>query len=158
MLTNSLLEAIRVVKENERLAADFYGEAAKNTRNEMGRELFKQLRAFEEFHYTRLSILEKNLELKGEFIVYEGREFPLPPTVAPKAVEEPQKQTAIQIVIKAMELEKQAEKAYADLAEQITDPQGHAMFRRLAEEEHKHLQFLGEAYWNMSNFQTWKWA
>jgi rubrerythrin len=158
MLTNNLLEAIRVVKENERLAADFYGEAAKNTRNEMGRELFKQLRAFEEFHYTRLTILEKSLELKGEFIVYEGMEFPLPPTIAPKAVEEPQKQTAIQIVIKAMELEKQAEKAYADLAGQITDPQGHAMFRRLAEEEHRHYRFLAEAYWNLSNFQAWKWA
>jgi rubrerythrin len=57
-----------------------------------------------------------------------------------------------------MELEKKAEKAYADLADQISDQEGHAMFRKLSEEEHKHYRFLNEAYWNLSNFKAWKWS
>ena len=80
METKSLLDAIRVVKENERLAAEFYGNAAKTTGNRMGREVFTQLKEFELFHYGRLTVLEKSLELKGEFIFYEGRDFPQPPT------------------------------------------------------------------------------
>jgi rubrerythrin len=158
MQTTNLLEAIRVVKENERMASEFYANAANTTGSSLGRELFKQLRAFEEFHYARLTVLEKSLELKGDYIVYEGREFPLPPTIAPKAVEEPHHQPVIDIILKAMNLEKQAEKAYADLAAQITDSQGHDMFRKLSEEEHKHYRLLTEAYWNLSNFKAWKWT
>ena len=158
METKSLLDALRVVKENERLAADFYGNAAKTTANRMGKEVFTQLREFELFHYARLTVLEKSLELKGEFIFYEGRDFPQPPTVAPEPTEEPHQQTVIKIILEAMELEKRAEQAYADLAEQITDQEGHDMFKKLSEEEHKHYRFLREAYWNLSNFQAWKWA
>jgi rubrerythrin len=158
METKNLLDAIRVVKENERLAAEFYGKAAETTGNTMGKEVFVQLREFEQFHYARLTVLEKSLELKGEFIFYEGRDFPQPPTIAPEPTEEPHQQTVIKIIVEAMELETKAEHAYADLAEQITDQEGHAMFRRLSEEEHKHYRFLREAYWNLSNFKSWKWA
>jgi rubrerythrin len=62
------------------------------------------------------------------------------------------------IITRALELEKQAEQAYADIADQVTDRQGHAMFLRLSGEEHKHYQILKEAYWNLTNFQQWKWS
>ncbi len=160
MASTNLLEAIGVVKENEWTAQEFYGEAAERTGNEVGRELFTQLREFELYHYARISALEKSLQEKGGFISYEGREFPLPPVIAPKAAEEPppQQQTVINILLQAMELEKQAEKAYADLAQEIADPQGHAMFRQISGEEHNHYRILKEAYWNLSNFKAWKWA
>jgi rubrerythrin len=158
METKNLLDAIRVVKNNEKLAAEFYGNAAKTTGSAMGSELFNQLRDFEQFHFARLTVLEKSLELKGEFIYYEGRDFPLPPTIAPTATEEPHQQPVIHIILEAMELEKKAEKAYADLAAEINDQEGHAMFRKLSEEEHKHYRFLTEAYWNLSNFKAWKWS
>jgi rubrerythrin len=126
----------------------------------VGRELFTQLREFELYHYARISALEKSLQEKGNFISYEGRELPLPPVITPKEAEEPQPQhqTVINIILKAIELEKEAEKAYADLAEEIADPQGHAMFSRLSKEEHNHYRILNEAYWNLSNFKAWKWS
>ena len=55
-------------------------------------------------------------------------------------------------------MEKQAEKAYADLAAQVTDAQGHKMFIRLSEEEHNHYRILNEAYWTMNELGVWKWT
>jgi rubrerythrin len=157
MTSTNLVEAIGVVKENEWTASEFYGDAAEKTGSEIGRELFNQLREFELFHYAHLTALEKSLKEGGNFTYYEGREFPLPPAIAPTADAEPEHQTVINIITRARELEKQAEKAYADLAGQIADPQGHAMFIRLAGEEARHYKILTEAYWNLSNFKTWKW-
>jgi rubrerythrin len=158
MVSTNLLEAIRVVKENEWIASEFYGDAAQKAGSVMGQELFKQLREFELFHYARIAALEKSLEKDDKYIYYEGREFPLPPELEPKAAEEPQHQTLINIINQAMELEKQAEKAYADLADKISDPQGHAMFSQLSGEEHNHYRILKEAYWNLSNFKAWSWS
>jgi rubrerythrin len=158
MSTPSLLEAIRVVKENEQKASVFYANAAKNTASPIGRHLFEQLKEFELFHYARLAALEQSLLEKDDFIYYEGKTFPLPPTIEPKPVEDPQHQTTVNIISEAMELEKQAEKAYSDLAGEITDPKGHEMFRKLSEEEHNHYRILNEAYWNLNNFRIWKWS
>jgi rubrerythrin len=157
MSTTNLLEAIRVVKENEKIAAERYANAANNLRNPIAKELFEQLSKFEKFHYERIDTLEKSLEKKGNFITYEGKEFPLPPIFEIKAAEEPDQKSAVQIVSEAMELEIQTEKAYADLAAQITDPQGHEMFNRLSEEEHTHYRILREAYWTLTNLRVWKW-
>ncbi len=76
MNTQSLLDAIRVVKENERKAADFYAEAATKTANPVGRELFEQLSQFEEYHFARLTALEKTLEADGKFINSRGTRVP----------------------------------------------------------------------------------
>ena len=158
MNTTSLLEAIRVVKENERVASEFYSNAAKTTGSQVGKELFVQLAQFEKFHFERVSDLEKSLQLKADFIVYEGKDFPLPPAFGPKAVGEPQHQPVMSIIAEAVKLEKQAEQTYADLAAEISDPQGHAMFKKLSEEEHNHYRLLNEAYWNLTNFKEWKWS
>lgn len=158
MVSTSLLEAIRVAKENEKVASDFYANAAKTAGSQMGRQLFEQLAEFEQYHYARLTVLEQSLADKDNFIYYEGKEFLLPPKLEPKAAEEPQHQTLVNIINQAMELEKQAEKAYADLADKISDPQGHAMFSKLSGEEHNHYRILKEAYWSLSNFKAWKWS
>jgi rubrerythrin len=62
------------------------------------------------------------------------------------------------IIVQAMDLEKQAEKAYADLAGQTTDPQGIKMFIRLSEEEHNHHRILLDTYWSLNNLGTWTWS
>ena len=46
MNTPNLLDAIRIVKENERLAKDMYASAARKI-NTLGRELFERLSEFE---------------------------------------------------------------------------------------------------------------
>jgi rubrerythrin len=136
----------------------FRSNAAKKAGQKAGQDLFIQLSEFEQFHYAKLTILEKSLGDKGEFVAYEGRKFPVPPKLGPKSVDEPNHQTVINIINQAMELEKLAERTYADLAAQISDEQGHDMFIRLSEEEHKHYRILNDAYWSLSNMKGWRWG
>ncbi len=152
----NLLDAIRVVKENERIASERYAEAAKIL-PQVGKELFIQLSEFEKFHYERLTALEKSLVEKGDFVKYEGKEFPLPPIFEIKAAENPNKKSTMQIISEAMKLEEQAERAYAKLAAQITDPEGHEMFIRLSKEEHHHYRLLSEAYMSLNSSGRWEW-
>jgi len=158
MSAPNLLDAIRVVKENERIASESYANAAKNLRNPYGMQLFEQLSVFEKYHYELLTTLEKSLEGSGDFIDYAGKEFPLPPVFEIKAAKEPDTKSAIDIVSEAMELEIQAEKAYADLAAATTDPQGQKMFSRLSGEEHNHYLILTDAFWKLSNLGEWTWS
>ena len=158
MSNTNLLDAIRIVKENERIAAETYASNAKNISNPLGRQLFEQLSEFEKFHFAKISELEKSLAEKGAFISYDGKNFPLPPVFEVKAAQETDRKSAASIVLDAIDLEKRTEKTYADLAEQISDPEGHAMFSRLSEEEHKHYLLLREAYWTLSNLGVWKWS
>jgi rubrerythrin len=158
MSKTNLLDAIRVVKENERNAAETYANAAEKIINPFGKDLFEQLSKFEQFHLEMISALEKSLTERGVFLAYEGKDFPLPPIFEIKAAQETHRKSAISIVIDAIDLERQAEKAYADLAIQVADSEGHAMFTRLSEEEHNHYLILSEAYWSLSNYGVWKWS
>ena len=158
MTIPNLLDAVRVVKENERRATQNYAEAAKNTDNPLGKTLFEELSKFEAYHYERLTALEKSLAESGLFIDYQGREFPQPPVLKVQAAKEPNAKSLMTIITQAIDLEKEAEKAYADLASSTTDPLGHEMFTQLSEEEHKHFRLLTDAYWTLSNFGEWKYV
>jgi rubrerythrin len=153
----SLLDAIRIAKENERLASESYANAARKI-NTLGKKLFEQLSEFEKFHYDRLTALETSLQKKGGFINYEGKEFVLPPILEIKFAEEPEHKSLLDIMAEAMKTEWAAEKAYADLAAQLTDPQGHKMFLKLSQEEHKHYEILGEAFVSLNQTGVWKWS
>jgi hypothetical protein len=156
--TTTLLDAIRVVKENERFASKSYAEAAKKIKNPIGYDLFCQLSEFEKYHLKQLIKLEKSLLENGDFINYEGKVFPLPPKFEIEAAKEPDKKSVMAIISEALELEKKAEKAYSDLAAQLGDnSQGHRMFLRLSEEEHNHYRILTEAYWTLNDLGVWKW-
>jgi len=157
MTTSSLLDAIKVVKENERFASASYWAASKKVQSPTGKQVFEELSKFEEYHFDRLSDLEKSLERDGRFIEYEGREFPLPPKLDVPAAKEPDQKSVADIISQAIELEENAQKAYEDLAKQVDDPQGKAMFTRLAAEEHKHYTVLLEAFWSVSYLGDWRW-
>ena len=158
MSNTNILDAIKVVKENERIASETYAQASKNLINPYARQLFEQLSEFEQFHFKMVSALEKSLIEKGAYLSYAGKDFPLPPIFEIKAAQEANKKSAVSIVLDAIELERQAEKTYTDLAGQVADPEGHAMFSRLAEEEHKHYRILQDAYWSLNNMSVWKWS
>jgi rubrerythrin len=149
-----LLDAIRIVKENERMAYESYANAAKIVTS-LGKKIFEQLSEFEKYHYEILSALEKSLEDSGEFINYQGKEFILPPQLVIKFAEEPDHRSILNIISESMKLEKQAQKAYADLAAQLTDPQGKKMFTRLSEEESKHYDLLSDAYASLNQTGVW---
>mgnify|MGYP001247309383 CR=1 FL=1 len=157
MNTSSLLDAIRVVKENERFASASYWEAARKIQHPAGKFVFEELSRFEQYHYERLTNLERALEYEGHFIEYEGKEFPLPPALEVPAVKDPDQKDVLTIINQAIELEENAKKVYAELADQIDDPQGKQMFKRLADEEYKHFMLLIEAYWSVSYLGDWRW-
>jgi rubrerythrin len=156
--TTNLLDAIQVVKENEKNATEKYAEAAKGLVNPLARELFVQLSEFERFHLAKLTALEKSLQESGKYIQYKGRTFPLPPVFEIKAAEEPDKKSVMKIVSEAMELEKQAQETYASLAGECPDQEGMDMFNKLSSEEKIHLKILSEAYWSLNDSGTWKWS
>ena len=103
MSNTTLLDAIRVVKENERIASETYASAAKQITNPLGKQLFEQLSEFEQFHFAKVSALEKSLIEKGAFLSYEGKDFPLPPVFEIKAAQEADRKSAISIVMDAIE-------------------------------------------------------
>jgi rubrerythrin len=157
MNTPNLLDAIRVAKENERIASESYANAATQI-NTLGKKLFEQLSKFEQFHYEKLDALEKSLVAKGNFIHYAGKAFVLPPKLEIKFAEEPHQKSMLFIISEAMKIELQAEKTYADLASQLTDPMGHKMFIKLSKEEHKHYEILSDAYWSLNQTGVWTWS
>ncbi len=153
-----LLDAIRIAKENERIASESYRNAIQDIHHSVGKQVFQELSDFELFHFEKLDALEKSLMEEGKFINYEGKEFPLPPVFEIKAAQEPGKKSLMTIITQAIGLEEEAKKTYAELADQVDDPLGKAMFKKLSEEEYGHYQILIEAYWTVSNFGTWKWV
>jgi rubrerythrin len=158
MVTSTLMDAIRVAKENERIASESYAGAVEKLSNHLARELFMQLSEFEKYHLEKLTALEKSLQESGEFIQYEGKEFPLPPVFEIKVAKESDKKSAMHVITEARELESQMQKAYASLAIQAPDGRGKDMFNKLAEEERKHYFILNEAWWSMNDTGEWKWT
>jgi rubrerythrin len=158
MVTSTLMDAIRVAKENERNASESYAGAVKNLINPLAKELFVQLSEFEKYHLEKLTALEKSLQESGEFIQYEGKEFPLPPVFEIEAAKEPDKKSAMQVITEARELETQMQNAYTSLAAQAPEGRGKDMFNKLAEEEHKHFLILTAAWWSMNDTGEWKWT
>jgi rubrerythrin len=158
MVISTFMDAIRVAKENERNASESYAGAAENLSNPLAKELFLQLSEFEKYHLENLTALEKSLQESGEFIQYEGKEFPLPPVFEIKAAKEPNKKSAMHVITEARELEREMRKAYESLAAQAPDVRGKDMFNKLAEEERKHYFILNEAWWSMNDTGEWKWT
>jgi len=153
----TLVDALQIAMEAEQKAAAFYADAAQKTANPIGQSLFEQLAEFERFHYQKLIELKQSLQDKGAFIEYEGRKL-LPPAHEIKATQEPNKMSLMGIITVAIETEREAEKRYVALAQQTVDPDGHAMFNKLAKEEHNHYRVLGDVYWNLNNRGTWNWS
>jgi rubrerythrin len=158
MVTSTLMDAIRIAKENERIASESYAGAAVNLVNPIAKELFTQLSNFEKYHLEKLTALEKSLQETGEFIQYEWKEFPLPTVFEIKAAREPNKKSAMAVITEARELETQAQKAYTSLAAQAPAGRGKDMFTQLAEEEHKHYLILTEAWFSVNDTGEWKWT
>ena len=124
----------------------------------MGKKLFEELSEFEKHHYEQLTALEMSLEKSGDYINYQGKEFPIPPTFEVKAAQEPETKSVMSIISEAIELEREAESAYAEIASQSTDQRGYEMFSRLSEEEHEHYRLLTDAFWTLTNLGVWRYS
>jgi rubrerythrin len=151
----TLRDAIQIAKAAEQKAADLYADAAHQTPNPLAQELFEKLAEFERHHYDKLVRLEKSLREEGAFIEYEGREMDFPTSGEVKSIEEPDRKSAMAIITMAIDIEQEAEKRYATLAKQTSDPDGRSMFEQLAKEEHSHYLILSDAYWSLNDRGVW---
>lgn len=151
----SFLDAIRMAIEAEQNAAAFYTNAAQKTNNPLARRLLGQLAEFEAYHRTKLADLEKSLCENGACILYEGKRllFKVPDEV--EKLKEADRMSAMEVITVAIDIKQKAEERYTALAEQATDPDGQAMFTRLAEEERTNRRILDKAYWSLNNHGIW---
>jgi bacterioferritin (cytochrome b1) len=154
----NLLDAIQIAMAAEQKAAGFYADAAQETANPLGRELFEQLVEFERHHYRKLAALEKSLRDEGGFIGYEGKELQSPALGEADGFEEAHRASVMGIISAALDVEREAEKRYGALAKRTTDPAGRSMFKRLSEEEHTHYRVLNDAYWSLNDRGVWVWS
>jgi rubrerythrin len=144
----TLANAVRLAAEAEKQSVDFYKDAAQKAGNVVIERLFNNLADFEQRHYDKVAELALSLQKKGKFIFYEGCSLPIP---AQSEVEMSQEAgnvlkatqvSMMDVITMAQNVEQQADKRYSALAEQTTDPDGKAMFQRLAKEEKNHLRLL----------------
>jgi rubrerythrin len=156
-----LEEALDIAMEAELKAQAFYAQAAIEIQDPRGRDLLSRLAAFEQHHYQKLSELAQTLKQRGEYIEYEGQtmEGVVPSgggEAAGTLLEDLGDEAGI--LTKAIENEKIAGERYRILAEQTTDANGQAMFRRFANEEQMHQRILEDEFYSLSNQGVWGWS
>jgi rubrerythrin len=150
----TLLDALAVAKEAEQAAAALYAGAAREAVNPLVRRLLEQLAEYERYHYRKLVELEQSLEAKRAYIRYEAQApLPVEPVSEAPAIESARSTSAAKVMKQAIGFEQQAEERYAALAGQTSDPDGRAMFERLAGEEHNHRLALTNAYYDLANLR-----
>ena len=160
----TLADAVRIAAEAEKQSADFYRDAANKSSNVAIQRLFNSLADFEQVHYDKVVELTLSLQKKGKFLFYEGCSLPIPAQSEIEMSEgtgdalEAAKVSMMDVLTLAENVEKQASKRYANLAEQTSDPDGKAMFQRLAKEEQSHLDLLTEVYWNLNDRGVLSWS
>ena len=154
----NFLDAIRMAMKAEQKAAVFYTDAVQKTTNPLTRKLFEQLADFEHHHYTKLTDLEESLCKDGACIMYEDRslDFSVPDEV--EQIKQADKMSAMGIITMAMEIKSKAKERYSALAEQTADPDGQAMLKRLAAEEHANYDILDKVYWILNNRGGQAWS
>lgn len=149
------MAAIELAKEAEQKAAMLYEQAAQEAANPLVRRLLTDLTDYERYHFEKLTELERSLRESGAFIRYQER-GPLPAAASAEVtgLENVERTSAAKVIKQAIGFEKQAEERYAALAEQTADPDGRAMFERLAKEEHNHYLALSRAYYDVNDFRA----
>lgn len=158
----NIMDAIKIAMEAEEKARQFYLDAKEKVSDADAQNLLAQLAAFEEHHYDKLLALYSSLQEEQGFIAYMPSNIALP-TVSHgleggRTAQEQNLETVVQILGTAIDAEKSARSRYEELAEQTADPDGRAMFRQLAEEEHTHYRILSDELYNLSNRGLWVWS
>lgn len=156
----AVIEAVENAMEAEEKARRFYAESAAKTSHPRGRDLLEQLADFEKAHYDKLAELRASLSEDGAYVAYEGTRFrDLPPMPETGRRPEANLDEVLDILRLAIDAETRAGRRYAELAEQTEDPDGRAMFRRLAEEETLHRRILSDEFYQLTNAGgLWVWG
>jgi rubrerythrin len=159
----SLAQSVRLAADTELKSVDFYRNAAQKASRESLKRLFNGLADFEQLHHDQVIALALSLQKEGKFLFYEGCSLSIPAQsaieVSPEAREalEATRLSLMAVITAAQNVEVHAAKSYAELANQVSDPDGQAMFRQLAKEEQQHLRLLTDVYWNLNDHGVIEW-
>lgn len=153
-----LPDAIRLAKEAEQKAEDYYASAARRTVNPYGHRLLQQLASFEHQHFELLSDLEQSLAAQGAIPHYEPAPSIGPAPSEVRSAPEETPKSAMGILTMALEIEERAEERYHELAAHTENPDVGALFTRLANEEHQHYRILRNAYRSLNKYGIWNWS
>ncbi|MCK5680319.1 ferritin family protein, partial [bacterium] len=127
--SKTVLDAIELGMEAEKKASDFYAEAASKLPGGAGKSLFTQLSEFEDGHYKALERLRTSLTGNSCYITYESSLLePVGVEGGPVKLDGDIQKTILDILIIGIRNEKKAGQAYRELAAEIEDPNGIAMF------------------------------
>jgi rubrerythrin len=157
-----MLDAIKIAMQAEETARAFYVAAKEKVSDPDAQDLLAQLAAFEQYHYDKLATLYDSLSRERSYIAYTPPDIALP--VASQGIEagrtakERNLETVVEVLGAAIDAEKSARSRYEELAEQTADPDGRAMFRKLAEEENSHYRILSDELYHLSNRGLWVWS
>ena len=158
----NIMDALKIAMEAEEQAREFYLEAKKKISDPDARNMLAQLADFEQYHYDKLAVLWDSLDQEKGYITYTPPDIALPRISQDfeggRATKERNLTTVTDVLGTAIDAEKAAHFRYTELAEQTTDPEGKAMFRKLAQEEHFHYRLLSDELYHLSNRGLWVWS
>lgn len=158
----NVIDAIKIAMEAEEAARQFYLDAKEKVSDAKAQDLLMQLATYEQYHYDNLVALYDSLSQEKGYVTYTPPDIALP--TAPdgfeggRSAKEYNLETIVDILGTAIDAEKSAHSRYKELAEQTTDPDGRAMFQKLAQEEHFHYRILSDELYHLSNQGFWIWS
>ncbi|MBN2232389.1 MAG: ferritin family protein [Deltaproteobacteria bacterium] len=156
--SRAVMDAIETAMTAEEKARNFYADAAGRVNSVRGKQLFQQLADFEQGHYDILARLKESLAGKGCYVEYAGTSFaPVYAEGEDLTIGDAEKKDINEILTMAIGNEKKAGDAYSRLAAQVDDPDGVAMFRKLADEESHHARILEDQFYDINNKGMWTW-
>ena len=159
--SHTKIEAIQIAMHAEMEAHNYYSQAAQKTVNPKGKDMFNQLAAFEQNHYSHLKSLMNSLNKGNGWVEYAATQHPGNSRSIEggnSSAEEENKDDVLSILSKAIKDEKKASEYYNKLAEETDVPSGKAMFKQLAEEENLHAKILNEQWYSLNNQGVWLWG
>jgi rubrerythrin len=158
----NVVDALKIAMEAEEQARAFYWEAKEKVSDPDAQDMLAQLADFEQYHYDKLAVLWDSLNQEQGYITYTPPDIALPRISQDyeggRAAKERNPETVMDVLNTAIDAEKAARFRYTELAEQTTDPEGKAMFRKLAQEEHFHYRLLSDELYHLSNRGLWVWS
>ncbi len=158
----NVLEAIKIAMQAEKTARAFYLDAKDKVSAPDAQDLLLQLATYEQYHYDKLAMLYDSLSQDKGYLTYTPPDIALPHTSGNieggRTTPERNLETIVQVLGTAIDAEKLARNRYEELAEQTADPEGRAMFQKLAGEENLHYRILSDELYHLSNRGLWVWA
>lgn len=152
-MTDNVVEtAIRMETD----AIDFYEEAAKKTRHQFGKEMFKGFIKDEKRHLNMLQNILKGLDIGEDFI--RPKETIKTVFVALKEemmVKVQALESEMDALKIALKFEKEGYDFYRKASSSATSAREKGFFDRLAEEENDHYSILNETYEFLDNTGHW---